>query len=587
MSFLKPISAAALLIVALAVPFRAHAQGPSDTLNIRRQMNDAARVYENSKRSTAPHRLQQNSFCDEQVGRYCLIYDRGILPTLPDEPKQVVDARNKAIVAYQKGVVAWPTDSTLVAPLIRYLVEADRGAEAVEVAKQFKEVTTDRVWALMLLAFAQHGARDDASADETYAVALHDALPSERQQMHDVTYILSRDERSKYTELTGPQRAHYLEKLWNLADPLYLTPGNESLVEHLSRKVYTHILGLAPGGDEGPWAVDQEMLTIRFGVPTARSYSFGQTGQKTLMEHYDPDQLTYAPPSMITKGGIPRAEPGSAWVYDTVRAYSGFAPRTVRRMKTLEHQVERFPMGDSSLVRADFVLNLDTIVKRPAQVQVGLFLLDSTYEVVAGVIDTVTVGEGEPHELLSLKAPSSAVAYSLEALELGTHLANRARYALPALPRTKLTVSDVALFAASEAPPPKSRSAPEFTPFPSLVLPRGTQIGIYLEARGLTRTPDRLNKYRVDLEVLEQEKSGVFSRAVRSLGKAFGLGGNDVAPKITFTQTQPAADPAPIGIKLGAIQMDPGLKLFRVTVTDLQTNTSVVTDKFVRVAENK
>src|SRR5262245_30783903 len=303
MSYLNLTRIAALVIIAVATPRLVHAQAqaPTDTMAIRRQMNDAAREYENSKRSTAPHRLQQNSFCDEQVGRFCLIYDRGILPTLPDEPKQVVAARNKAIDAYQKGVAAWPTDSTLVAPLIRYLVEADRGKEAIEVAKQFKEVTTDRVWALMLLAFAQHGARDDASADETYAVALHDALPNERQDMHDVTFILSRDERSKYTELTGPQRAHYLEKLWNLADPLYLTPGNESLVEHLSRKVYTHILGLAPSSEEGAWALDEEMLTIRFGVPTARSYSFGQTGQKTLMEHYDPDQLTYVPPSMITK----------------------------------------------------------------------------------------------------------------------------------------------------------------------------------------------------------------------------------------------------------------------------------------------
>jgi hypothetical protein len=33
--------------------------------------------------------------------------------------------------------------------------------------------------------------------------------------------------------------------------------------------------------------------------------------------------------------------------------------------------------------------------------------------------------------------------------------------------------------------------------------------------------------------------------------------------------------------------MDPGLKLFRVTVTDLQTNVSVVTDKFVRVEGNR
>jgi hypothetical protein len=574
----------ALLLAALSLPLSS-VEAQTDSLSLKKELSDAARNYENSKRSSAQHRLMQNMFCDEQVGRYCLIYDRGILPTLPGEPEQVTKARDRAIVAFQKAVAAWPSDSTIVAPLIRYLVEADRGAEAVQVAQQFKEVTTDKVWAMFLLGFAQHGARDDAAADETFARALHDALPSERQEMHDVTFILSRDERAKYQAFTGPLRARYLERLWRLADPLYLTPGNESLVEHLSRKVYTHILALAPTGEEGAWAADQEALTIRFGVPTARTYSFGQTGQKSLIEHYDPDQLTYVPPALVTKGGLPRAEPGSAWVYDTVRANSGFAPRTLRRMKTLEHQVERFPAGDSTLVRADFTLTLDDSVKLPARVQVALFVLDSTYDVIAAVVDTMNVEAAKPIGTLSVRAPASAAAYSLEAMELGTRLANRARYALPVMARARLTLSDVVLFAASDAPPPSSRTSAQFTPFASLLLARGTPIGVYLEARGLSRTPDRMNRYRVDLEVLEQEKPGVFSRAVRSLGRALGLQGNDVAPKISFTQNQPAGDPAPIGIKLGSIQLEPGLKQFRVTVTDLQTNASVVTDRLVRVVE--
>ena len=291
------------------------------------------------------------------------------------------------------------------------------------------------------------------------------------------------------------------------------------------------------------------------------------------------------PPALITKGGLPRAEPGSAWVYDTVRAFSGFAPRTLRRMKVLEHQVERFPAGDSTLVRADYTLTLDDSVKLPARVQVALFVLDSTYDVISAVVDTVEATTARQVGMLSVQAPASAAAYSLEAMELGTRLANRARYSLPVMPTTRLRLSDVVLFAATDAAPPNSRTSPQFTPFPSLVLKRGTPIGIYLEARGLTRTPDRMNKYRVDLEVLEQEKPGVFSRAVRGLGRALGLAGNDVAPRITFTQNQPAAEPAAVGLKLGAIQLDPGLKQFRITVTDLQTNASVVTERLVRVVE--
>jgi len=266
-SLMKPLF---LALCALSVPLALNAQ--SDSLSLRKEMAESARGYENSKRSTAPHRLMQQSFCDEQVGRYCLIYDRGIMETLPGEPEQVTKARNRVIVAFQKAVTAWPSDSTLVAPLIRYLVEADRGAEAVEISQHFKAVTTDKVWAMFLLGFAQHGARDDAAADETFARALHDALPNERQEMHDVTFILSRDEREKYQALPGPQRARYLERLWRLADPLYLTPGNESLVEHLSRKVYTHILALAPYGDEqllsrADTTSDSQTHPVRRGLP--------------------------------------------------------------------------------------------------------------------------------------------------------------------------------------------------------------------------------------------------------------------------------------------------------------------------------
>jgi hypothetical protein len=570
------------LLLILALPTTLWAQ--TDTAAVRKELQRAASEYENTLRNTAPHRLMRSGYCDETVGRFCVIYDVGRLAPLPPEPERVKQARTRAIDAFRKAVTEAPGDSTLVAPLIRYLVEGDRAPEAVEVARKFSENAKDGAWADLLLGFAHHAARDDAKAEELMLRGLHLALPIERVQIHDVAPLLTREEQQKYKALPARERAVYQERLWNLSDPLFLTQGNESLVEHVARRVYARMLAQAPATDT-PWGPDQEEMAVRFGVPTARTQNFGQgMGGKQLVEHYDPEQLTYVPPALLTKSQVLRFEPGAAWPFDTVRAFSGYAPRTFKRMQVLEHQVARFPTGDSVLLRADFKVAPDS-VSGPLRVDVGLFALDSMYDVIAHVRDTLELPRSDAVANISLRMPPNAVAYSLETIEIGTGLASRARYVLPAWPRGRPTVSDVVIFAASEAAPPGSRADAAFRPLPSLVIKRDDAIGFYVEARGLVapRTGDGLVRYRVDLEVLEQDRPGNFSRAVRRLGRALGLQQDDVAPRITWTQQHEPAAVVPIGLKLGKIQLEPGLKLFRVTVTDMATGGGTTVERLIRV----
>lgn len=571
------LASAALLLPALV-------RAQTDTTSLRKELAQAASLYESKLRSTAPHRLMRSGFCDETVGRFCLQYDVGRLPPLPPEPAPLKQARAVTIEAFRKAVSAWPTDSTVVAPLIRYLVEDDRAQEAVSVARAFADTTVDGGWADLLLAFAHHAAREDEKADALFARGMSRALPSERQRMHDVSPLLSSDERAKYQTLAARERALYHQRLWNLADPLFLTPGNESLAEHLSRKVYARILAHVPSDPQGlGWGADQEVLTLRFGVPLSRTQNFGQGAGKQLVEHYHPEQLTYVPPAMLSKANQLRFEPGAAWPYDTVRAHSGYAPLTIRRMQVLEHQLSRFPLGDSSVLRADFLLVLDDSVPRPGTVEVGLFVLDSMYQVIAHVRDTIAAASDRVAGTLSLRLPDGATAYSLEALDTDTRLASRARYLLAPLPGVRPVLSDVVIFGATDAAPPTSRNSAEFQPLPSLVIQRNAPIGLYLEARGLSRRQQSA-RYRVDLEVLEQERPGSFTRIVRGLGRALGLQQDEVAPKITWTQEQRGVDPVAIGLKLGRVQLDPGLKLFRVTLTDLSNQATSTVERLVRIA---
>jgi len=206
------------------------------------------------------------------------------------------------------------------------LIEDQQSAEAMTVARRFADTGVDVSWAQLLLGLAVHSSGDEAAAENLFARTLPQLLPSDRVRLHDASALLSRSEQQKYQALSGAERARYHERLWRLADPLYLTEGNESLIEHFSRRIYGHILAYAPADGDVVWGPDVEQLTLRFGIPTARTQNFGTgVGGKRLTEHFAPNQLTYVPPALITKAGLTPFEPGTPWPYDTIRSTSGYA----------------------------------------------------------------------------------------------------------------------------------------------------------------------------------------------------------------------------------------------------------------------
>src|SRR5262245_16064270 len=469
-----------VLMAAVAGPFtRAAAQtaAQTDSARVRREMQSRALEYERSLRRYAPYWPSSvPSQCDEYVGRFCLFYDAGTGPTLPAEPKAIVRARDRAITAFTAALALWPGDTLVAAPLVRVLIEGKRAADAVAAARRFVAASPDSIWPPLLLGFALQAEGATAEAQSSFAAALSRMRPSERDDWLDVRYLLAPSERPRYRELKGDVRARYEGHLWRLADPLYLTNGNESQSEHMARQVYARILSRAPVVlGSLSWAADLDELTARFGVPGARTQDFNRAAtsvEPAITEHYDPAQLTYVPPELLESDGIKLFEPGAAWPYDTIRARSGYAPTTVRRMNVLEHQISRFPLADSLILRADFRFPFDTAVKLPARVEMGLFVLDSAYQVVRSARDTITVSSDTAFATISLRLPRSGIAYSLEARELNSRLAARARYLLPLPLISRPVLSDVVILSARDDVPPRSRESPAFRPLPSLRIRR-------------------------------------------------------------------------------------------------------------------
>jgi hypothetical protein len=549
---------------------------------LRREMNKAAADYEAIRWTSAPHKLMQNAFCSERVGRFCLMFSSAMDSELPVEPEAVRKARSKAVDAFARGFALWPADTLVAGPMVRYLIEDGRAAEALEAARKHKPVATAPVWAIMLEGLALHVMMDDSTAEAAFATALESMLPPERARVMDMRVLLSKDEESKYAELVGRDRARYQERLWRIADPLYLTPGNESLVEHMARHIYGRILAVSPPYENFDWGPDTEILTVRYGLAAARSRNYGQGAGMSAVQHHG-EQLPYVPPATITKGALTLHEPGAAWPYDTIQPRSGYAPLTVRTMHMLEHQIARYPAAGGGTVRADFQFKLDSAARTPAKVEVGVFLLDSTARIVGQVRDTIDAQNSLVDASLSLPLPRAVASYSIEARELGSRLSGRARYNFPVLEPGRLQVSDLVILSPTDAAPPKSRSDASFRPFSSLRIERGQPAGLFLETRGLKASTGRRVRYRVDLEVLEQSSPGVFSRAVRSLGRLLGVAGDPIAPRVSWSEEQPASDLTVIALKLGKMELEPGVKQLRVTLTDLESPGSTVIERLIRI----
>ncbi len=398
----------------------------------------------------------------------------------------------------------------------------------MQAAMAFAVADTTDAWSYLLLGFALTAEDRIAEAERAFEEALPRMRPGERARMLDVRALVGPDERKTIDRLEPEARVRYVAELWRAADPLYLTAGNETRVEHFARYVYSRLLEHAPPVGAMPrWGPDLEKLTRRFGVPAGtgervcafdvrlgrkptdadRAWITTQTGFDTcegrlepVTGFYDPYQLTYVPPSFSHEMLPPEADPGTTeWFYGPVAKENGFHPRTLRDMRPLEHQLWRIPEGDSTLLRADVELALDDTAPADAPVELGLFVLDSTLQIMTEARDTVRALGKLARGWVETTLPEGAWAYSVEARETVTGQAARARHELPPAPSGDLEISDPVLVARRAERP--ARSDPTFRPFGSLLLDRDPPLSLYLEASGLQAGTDGKVHYRVELRV--------------------------------------------------------------------------------------
>jgi hypothetical protein len=523
--------------------------------------------------------------CDEIVGRYCLRYDSPDDPMPPDtsEPAVVTDARRAAIEALRSAFSFLPGEFETAGPLVRYLVEDGRPGEAVPAGRLFRAVSGDPVWGPLLEGFALHATGETVAAEAAFDTALERMDSVRRDRIERIDWLLEPADRSAYRKLDRAGQRAFEALFWRMADPLYLTPGNEARSEHLARHVWSRILARGPVvAGMTSWGSDVEQLTVRFGTPATRTRILGRSGgDDAIVEHFDPRHLAYTPQALLTAGVPPAPLPGRPWELDRKRTRAGYAAQGLRFVGFLPHQVSRFPAQGGVRVRIDAEM-ADTVAEEGPPPSAAFWLLDARGIAVAERRRALDPGPDTVHFFFEADADPGLFTYAVEALDPAGSWAARARYsvdidAAAAGPR----ISDpVILEPFRGRARPESRDDPAFRPLADLTVRRADTLAVYAEAAALT--PGTFARLRLSLQ--PASRANLPARVLGWIGRRIGLSDPRDPVFVEWSEQAGTDGRLVLGFELPPQPVEDGDHVLITRVTDLATGRMAESRRIIRFA---
>ena len=296
------------------------------------------------------------------VGRFCEWHPNLTDYVVPEEGKNIIRARAELLRDLEKASTDLPGDDWIMGQRIRYLTEG-HDTSAAGVARSCRAT---RWWCDALLGLALHVGGNYAGSDSAYAAAL-DGMPSPvRCHWLNLAPLLDDDIRGTYKKMSCGQREAADARIWWVADPLFMTPGNERRTEHFSRVLHTALQQDAANTYGSSWGGDLAELILRFGwaekwtqepsqsmYPEAKAAITGherEPGYHFFLTQQPPDSLALIVDSVFDIYQFPPREQ--------------YAPVYTHAFVRLDAQVARFRRGDSTKVVAAYDVSADTIFGR-------------------------------------------------------------------------------------------------------------------------------------------------------------------------------------------------------------------------------
>lgn len=324
---------------------------PADSQQVIPDARAAQRRFERTRRRHFPYGHLWVGPCDERIGRFCLSYDEDEDWELAPEPPEVSGAREALLDTLATAAEALPGDPWILGQRVRYLVESGAPREAFDLAVSCR--LEDRWWCHALAGYALHAAGDFPRAEASFDRALAGMPADERCRWTDLAPILRGKNRGRYTDAPCAERASFERLFWTLADPMWLTPGNELRTEHLSRWVWDRLQEDADSGYGLRWGRDLREILLRFGWPRGwdvgrRRYP-GLRTEETIQAHRSREAQEFSPRAEWVHGSARVSI--DAWELDPDRPRASWSP-PYGPVRELPHQLARFRRGDSLLIVA-------------------------------------------------------------------------------------------------------------------------------------------------------------------------------------------------------------------------------------------
>ncbi|MGD8727399.1 MAG: hypothetical protein PVH40_07120 [Gemmatimonadales bacterium] len=436
--------------------------------------------------------------------------EEGKVRTRPPDPQPVVEARDAFLTRLDSAARVLPADAWITGQRVRYLVDAGR----LEAARQAAaDCQADAWWCAALSGFVAHLRSDFAVSDSSFSISLSRMSDEQRCEWTDLTETLGGDLATRYRETPCRDRDRLNARIFWLADPLYLLPGNDRRTEHYARHVVHELFDgtITPQGLV--WGEDNFAMSRRYGWSEVwERTEYPRAASPHVVGHQRRRGEHFMPPSGFVDA--PHTIGWDDWDLDGDRPRERYAPRYANEFSDLDAQVASFrrPQGAVVVTAFEVPRTPGESDQPPGETEVALIASRDAASGTLAQFDTLRSSSAR----LALRLPLTPVLLSIEALNPEQRHAARRRFWLDTL--TLLSdgfgVSDLLLVRGGADPPhtldealPIARTSASFT--------RGDSIGVYWEMYGPSLGAPR----SVSLVVVKEDR-GFFRRAIEWIGLA-------------------------------------------------------------------
>jgi len=507
--------------------------------------------------------------CDEIVGRMCWRDGEGEWIPTP-EPDDVRALRADLLRGLDSLQALAPADAWIVGQRVWYRGESGDWSGALEVVRMCGGETW---WCSALEGLALHGLRRYGAADAAFERAL-DAMDGElalewrvpdRAVDSDARRILE----TAVTAADGSLEL-VLDRLWSLADPLYLVEGNDRRTAHFARWTVATLKDGAANPYRLRWGTDLEELTIRHGweIGWERSWPSRMGGQVGVTGHKDHEARDYLP------SGWALADPASATSADLLahntRPRSLYTPPYAPVLLPMDGQVALFPRGERLVVVATQFLPEDTTThaehdhpkpwmdagdQADLPDRVGLYALP-----LDGGPPVPASSTGSTTGALMVDVPAGPWVISAESWSPASRRAGRLRVGVhrPAAPPDVAVLSDLLLVTPGGSTATRLEDA-LVQALPMAEIDRDAGLGVAFEVSGIGYRDETLG-FRV---VVERTDRGV----LRRVGEFLGLASRPASVSLAWEEPGPERPGLVFRhLDLGLPPLDPGVYVVTLTL---------------------